>query len=132
MHVESTAPHSVAFFDIERLELLRDKHRELLDQYRKAGERYRQATEETARARGSLSTDPRAQQVMRLSGRELSKVSLQQLADAQIDPRAVQRLVMLEGRAERLRADRDALEGRTARSIAFMERVEAYARKNNL
>jgi hypothetical protein len=120
------------WFDLARLQEIRDRHQHLVEQGRRASEKWRGAVQEVARLKAEMSLAPQAAQLMRRPTAEILRLSIEDLTEAKIDARSLQRLGVLEERAAELQAESTAMAILVQRSAPYAQRVEAFAREHRL
>lgn len=120
------------WYDLDRLQQLRDEFAKVRGEAHRAADSLREAQQAFAQDRANLAIGPKAEPLRSLSTADLSRLSVEQLNEVQINPLAVQRLLVSERRVSTLSAAADAANARVNRSAPFMEKLEAFARARNL
>jgi hypothetical protein len=119
--------------DLQRLQEIRDQHAQLHQQCRQAGEAARMAKIASVNLRRDIAlASPEASQLLTQDLNALQRLTAKEMADVKLDGRAIQRIAVAEHRVGGLQKRYDDLTARLSESNRFLERVEAYARRNQL
>lgn len=119
--------------DLQRLQEIRDQHAELHQQCRQAGEAARMAKISSVNLRRDIAlASPEASQLLAQDLDALQRLTAKEMAEVKLDGRAIQRIAVAEHRAGGLQKRYDDLTARLSESNKYLERVEAYARRNQL
>ena len=145
-------------FDLVRLAELRDSHRAKVDAYRRSGEIVKEAAQAAVRARldapplpGQPPTATRhafapgigqaakpapvrakTNDFYLLPVHVIRTFTQEQLDAAEVDPRALTRILAAEARLERLRADHSKNASAVRDSAKFMKGIELFSREKRL
>lgn len=123
-------PH---WHDLQRLQDIRDQHAQLQQQCRQAGEAVRMAKTACVTVRRDIAlASPDATHLLSQDLNTLQALTEKEMAEVKLDGRAIQRIAVAEQRAKGLQKKYDDLNARLGQSNRYMERVEAYARRNQL
>lgn len=119
--------------DLQRLQEIRDQHAQLHQQCRQAGEAARMAKAACITLRRDVAlASPAAEQLLTQDLEALQRLTAKEMDEVKLDGRAIQRMTVAAQRTKVLQSKFDELTARLRESNKYLERVEAYARRNQL
>lgn len=126
------APQPPPWYDLQRLQELRDEFKNLREELHRAGDRVREAKQSLAQERAAMLIGPKAGKLRSLKIEAIGQLSVEDLDEVQISPQAVQRLLVQERRVAAMQRTADEAAAGVKRMAPFMEKLEAFARTRNL